>query len=351
MNPPCYVLCDANKQVGYGHFFRTKYLVNALEQSRNWHWLWCGNLTEDMQQQVTHHQAYRDVIEAANALQDKHAGVVVCDSYHLKAVHYATLSANHTVIVFDDFAPHTYKGVFCVINFCVAARSYHYQAQHQLLGPKYFITHPKLGAPAQGNTPQGNTPQGNDAQGLTPQVNTLLANKPSRQLRILIAMGGFDRFAVGRRLAEALVAKTNHSITNIHVTLLERDVATSSLYQVISFCDDMPSLYRQADVVISGGGLTKYESAFSHIPNVVIAQTDAQFAESVLFAKLGLCINYALAKNLHEQSIIEFVEWFTTNDWHQEQRNIVNASLANFDPHSTINVAQQLLTWLEQNNE
>lgn len=332
MNPLCYVLCDANNEVGYGHFFRTKYLVNTLETYRDWQWLWCGNLTGYMQHQVTHHQPYKDVIEAVKALQDEPAGVVICDSYQLQAEDYAKLSTSHTVIAFDDFAPHPYADVFCIINFCVAAPSYNYQAQHQLLGPKHFVTHPRLGIAQQFKQQQSKQQQ-------------------PRSLRILIAIGGFDRFDIGRRLAEAFVSNRTNAQTGTHVTLLDRAVAPSSLYKVISFCDHMPELYQQADVVISGGGLTKYESAFLHIPNVVIAQTAAQFTESALFAELGLCINYGLAKNLHEQTIIEFVEWFMTNDWQQQQQDIAIASMANFDQDSTINVAQQLLTWLEQDNE
>jgi len=103
---------------------------------------------------------------------------------------------------------------------------------------------------------------------------------------VLIAIGGHDRLSVGPKIAETFLLDSKYTVTLIgHYSSVKSD---KNLLH-ITRSNDMASLYDKADLVVSGGGLIKYESAYCGIPNIVLAQTPEQFAETLEFEAAKLC--------------------------------------------------------------
>lgn len=158
-------------------------------------------------------------------------------------------------------------------------------------------------------------------------------------------MGGYDRQNIGLKIANSL----NKYIPELTITLLGRySESTQGKVNHITNTDDISRLYQKADLVISGGGLIKYESAFCGIPNIVVAQTEEQWQESQAFEKYRLCIPYDLAQHWHAD---KFNHWFEQLAFKEIKNSITNASQHIFDSQSTDNTAKRLVKLIGDVNE
>lgn len=347
---PLRVLCNANADVGYGHFFRCLFLVNEWQRLTSQSVNWYGDIDEHLHTHCARviKQDWESVISQVKCAPPS---IVLCDSYLLNEQHVNELAVYHKVIVINDFGDYAFGNAFAVINFTVAAKSYAYASEYRLLGPKYFLCHPSLDAVREQNI----------ARNTSFELTT--AN-------ILIAMGGYDRHQIGGQLAEHL----GKAFPAASITLLGKydDALVYSLpknVESIARTDRMDALFQRANLVISGGGLIKYESAYCGVVNVVLAQTMDQMQESQQFKALNLCDVYGMARNLlgkfestkeaeneREISITgqknqdnagvsfdDFVTWLTGIDLGNQQVMLRQASAAIFSTESSYRTAKRLL--------
>ncbi|WP_395344871.1 hypothetical protein PN836_008975 [Ningiella sp. W23] len=361
---PIYVLCNANRTVGYGHFFRCLHLARELKRlSPGLIVSWFGNIDETLLSRLPQVHKFvncHNVDDATQTLLNQKSAWVLTDSYHITDAHLDTLSTIHQLICIDDFANLAFGQADALINFTVSASDYAYQAKHQFLGPQYFINDPSL---------------------IKVRQEKLLRAYHCK--RVLIAMGGFDRFAIGHKIALALY----QHLPEVDVVLLSRDpnkldetlrqylnkdvnadqqsiqsrLADNPRFLHVGHTDNMAELYASCDLVISGGGLIKYESAYCAIPNISVAQTPEQLRESETFSRLNLCISFNLAQQWHNNWHIEDTE-DQINDWNQAAfirklasmtllddkakryiDTLKRASAEQFATHATCNLAKALL--------
>ncbi len=325
--PTLAIVCNGNARTGYGHFYRCLHIARSLKRQFGIALSWIGDLDDTLVSLLQcNEEQYLyavDIDKACEIATQSAASAVVCDSYAISSLHIEQLSSRHPVCAIDDFCNIDFQKATCVLNFTVSADSYQYHAKQVLAGPGYFLCDSRLDKVRAQNISR-----------LSATVNSMPDN-----IRILIAIGGHDRKNIGVTLASHLAQADGR----FHITLLGPYEAID--YQnilLIPRTQNMASLYSKADLVISGGGLIKYESAYCGIPNMVFAQTLEQYEESKAFASRELCVIGGMASETNGFSL-------TTQDLAaladraiKGKQALIRASVMTFRDNSTDHAATAL---------
>ena len=264
------VICEANSNVGFGHFFRCLHLVDSLRKEYGINAYWVGNivpsLVEFLRQRNQQHIFTSHFDKAIIKARSLEARAVLCDSYQLSESHIQQLRHKFRVCIVDDFGKSAFADADTVINFTVSAPRYRYGAKQQLLGPRFFLC--------------------DDALNQVRERRLNQTDEKCDKTNVLIAIGGHDRLSVGPYIADIFLSNNKYAVTLLGPY---SSVKSSRKLQHFNRSNDMSSFYNKADLVVSGGGLIKYESAYCGIPNIVVAQTPEQFSETIEFEAFNLC--------------------------------------------------------------
>ena len=119
--------------------------------------------------------------------------------------------------------------------------------------------------------------------------------------RVLVAMGGVDTVNSTCQVANVFLRIAGD--LSVHV-IVGRDYAhqkdLSLLVRRFSEASvatqrlDLADEFAWADLCVSGGGLTKYESAYMGVPTAVLSQNIEQAEETVQFAGKGLAVDLGM---------------------------------------------------------
>lgn len=156
------------------------------------------------------------------------------------------------------------------------------------------------------------------------------AVKTKREIRkdahnILVTMGGSDPLRFTVKVARALKG-LRIALLNLRIMLGPgypdsiRQEANKALddfrgnYQLLRGSDSMAELMLWADLAITGGGLTKYETAFTGTPSIIISQVSHQAELAAEFEKEGTALNLGLGTRVNEGKIAEAVANLLRND-------------------------------------
>ena len=104
----------------------------------------------------------------------------------------------------------------------------------------------------------------------------------------------------------------------------------------------MEKYLEKTDVVITGGGLTKYECAYSCIPNASLTQTVEQDEEVQTFANAGLTYYLGMAVNLDlkkDKVVKKLKEFISLN----VRRSLFENGKNKFTTESTQTLVQAIL--------
>lgn len=140
--------------------------------------------------------------------------------------------------------------------------------------------------------------------------------------RILVTLGGSDRVNVTLRVAEALKKLGKASLDlRIVIGVCDTKIAQSrkhelentlknfgGKYQLIMRNDEMAKLMLWSDLAITGGGLTKYETAVTGTPSVIISQSDREATMTEEFEANGTTLHLGLINEIAEKDIIEAIK-------------------------------------------
>ena len=136
---------------------------------------------------------------------------------------------------------------------------------------------------------------------------------------ILVTMGGSDPFKITIKVANAL-SRMNKPFLNLKVVLgpafdsqAKKEVKAilekfKGCYKIIENCNNMAKLMLWSDLAIINGGLTKYETAITGTPTLVISHSEAEEGIMKDFQKGGSTVHLGYAKNIKESAICECVE-------------------------------------------
>ncbi len=136
---------------------------------------------------------------------------------------------------------------------------------------------------------------------------------------ILVTMGGSDPFRITIKAVKALSC-ISKPFLNLKVVLgavfdsqAKKEVKAilekfKGNYKVIENCKNMAELMLWSDLAIINGGLTKYETAITGTPTLVISHSEAEERIMKDFQKGGSTVHLGYAKNIKESAICEGVE-------------------------------------------
>jgi len=135
--------------------------------------------------------------------------------------------------------------------------------------------------------------------------------------RVLVTLGGSDLLNIAPKVIRALiqVSKTHHMELVVIYGMLERNNDISFLlnafngkYSTCASSDNMAELMLWCDLAITAGGLTKYETAITGTPSIIISQVDHQYELTELFLREGTALHLGLGSEVSEEKIRETVE-------------------------------------------
>ena len=143
---------------------------------------------------------------------------------------------------------------------------------------------------------------------------------------ILVTMGGSDLLGLTLKVAGALTKLGRTANLNLRIVLgidytdsKKREVTEileefAGTHELIQGNDDMARLMLWSDLAITGGGLTKYETAVTGTPSIIISQVAHQVDLAKEFEKEETALNLGLGTGLSEEDIAEAVARLLRDD-------------------------------------
>ena len=335
------LLCDANAASGVGHLSRCIALGEAVVDLGA-HAMIVGDV--DFRFRGFFDESGVDFVavnspwgeegleQRLDVLEDDGSTHVVIDSYAAGPADASEISRSRLTAVIDDFA--RWNGYPChvVINFTVGAAQLDYPSGPALrLGPSWFLARRPL-------------------RHLRAEPESI---RPDRDIRrVLVALGGssldqsLDLVAdlIGRIVSDveirvvSSVKPEDQSLSTTHPK------APGSQVTHVDMESTLASQFQWADLVVSGGGLTKYESAYLGRPTVVLSVTEEQRMETVQFASLGLALDGGTLNDVMKGDVepLTLSLQRVVND-HDIRRLMVESGRNLFPSDPTIATARELL--------
>jgi spore coat polysaccharide biosynthesis predicted glycosyltransferase SpsG len=268
---------DCNATSGYGHFSRCLNLArNVCLVAPGEEVLFLGDLDAFACRLLDYYAIpWRESAPVGRDARDL-AGVagrfdrVVVDSYLADRAYLGTLAkARWRTVLVSDFNPAVISGVDAVIDFTIEAETLAYGARRAYLGPRFYLNKPEF---------------------VEIRERNLKASK--REVRdVLLLIGGFQGNAAP---VNVLLRGLDRACRNASIRLVRPPGVDPTRLAALERNDlelmeptpFVERLYAEADLVVSGGGLVKYESIYCAISNLSFSRTPKQREDS---AKLEAC--------------------------------------------------------------
>lgn len=288
--------CDATPEIGFGHLVRCMALAEAFRMYGTQS-TFAGHFDEAGRSQLVAGEfEWIDLPAPVNSPDGERAfarlqppDFLVADSYRVDEAYLEDLKeAGHSVVLLDDF--HSLQSYPCrvVLNFTVEAPTYDYpRGPTHLLGPEFFLPRRKL---------------------VELRAQSIAKDRSGMARNLFLAIGGSDPKGIAGRLIGIL--HETHSDCCLRalapdtpeVTRLINDFASGS--QIIARQENLSAEFCWADLVVSGGGLIKYESAYMGVPVAAISQNAGQAGESKAFAGVGLVFDLGFVDDVEDKDLM-----------------------------------------------
>lgn len=129
--------------------------------------------------------------------------------------------------------------------------------------------------------------------------------------KMLVTLGGSDPDNTTLKIIRAvknsrlgLQVKIVAGGANPHIKSLEKEISKSQDLQILKNVSDMPKLMAWADIVITGGGSTCWETCFMGLPNIITYCADNQKPIASSLEATGAAINLGHNINLTEKKLV-----------------------------------------------
>jgi len=306
---------DASTEIGTGHLMRCLALAQAWKDAGNKATFITNCQSEGLLQRLRDEEFSLHVLAHSHPdpsdwdytkdiLASYPNAWVVLDGYHFDEVYQQGVKeAGHPLLVIDDMGhlKHYYADV--VLNQNLSAEKLHYSTEpytRLLLGTRYVPLRREFLA----------------WRGWKREI-------PEVAQRVLVTLGGSDLENHTLKVVQALQkvdvtgveAIVAIGASNPHADELEVAASQSRIpIRLIRNAQNMPELMAWADVAITGGGLTKYETAVTGTPSIIISQDSYQADLSTKFAKEGSAVYLGSANEINGNGIVEAVEELLRDD-------------------------------------
>ncbi len=294
MNKRFLFRCDADQKNGFGHFSRCLNLARGIKTKYPSADLsFFGNFNEFATNLLKNYQI--DQILIPPRLNNDHKyqlGIAkeydyfVLDSYLIEQDYIDCFSnQSFKFVKIDDFNDLNLEEVDLTVNFCFQAHKFSYLSKKVCLGVSYFPVREELKS--------------------IRIKNEKYLNETIE--KIVIFIGGADHYNVG----EKVIISLDEMFSNIKINLITSkpsnnhfETLHSNDISCLPVIPEIETYLADADMVVTGGGLTKYECAYCGIPNASLTQTSDVYAEAQSFAEAGLTYDLGMAVDFEKQKII-----------------------------------------------
>lgn len=281
--------CNATKETGLGHLSRCLNLAREIAlMSGSQSIRFFGNYDVFAYSKIKYYAF--DVLPKMRI--DNKCSTVICDGYSFLKNDLLDLHLQgHKLCIIDDFQQYNFDFVDLIINFRFNAELFYKTQRQHCLGINYFSFSPDLKAIREEKASIHNTKKA---------IST-----------VLVFIGGSDKFNVGAKVIAALdLIFTNKTFILLDKTEPRINLKNNDL-QVIGFTENIAQLFRSADIIVNGGGLTKYEAGFCFVPNCAISQTSEQHLDTLELTKHNLTYDLGLAEQANvEHLVCELQQFF-----------------------------------------
>ena len=322
------IRCDEDVKNGFGHFSRCLSLARGirkkLPQSKI---VFLGNYDDIPAKLIKKYQMeYVNVpgslIEELRYAED--FDYFILDKYFITQEYIDRYcEAPIKFIKIDDFNDFKLDKIDLVVNFCYRATSYAYTSKKSCLGIRYFPAREELREIRLANTNQFKDQMEN----------------------IAIFMGAADQYGAGLKITtmlDQILKDSRISLITNQNTRRPQATMNNNQIQLLPVTIDVEQYLKDVDAFITGGGLTKYDCAYSCIANASLSQNPDQDAEVLSFAKAGLTYYLGTAESLetNKDQVMKELKKFCSKDVRKE---IVKCSREKFSIDSTENLVKAVL--------
>ena len=313
-------VCDGDRMAGLGHTSRCVALAEAWNE-RGVAPVFVGPVEA----------AARLVTEAGFAVDpaalDAELLAVVVDSYRMPDAELEAMAGRHRLVCIDDFATRATYPCVAVVNVTMHADELDYPARVPLVlrGPRHLLVRRSL---------------------RSFRARAAAAPAGERVDEAVVAIGGVDHHDLGARVVAALARVADTPSVRVLVpsgspspALLDA-VRSHGRASVVTGVFSLAEMLAGTGVIISGGGLTKYEAAYAGVATAAIGQTPEQDRDTERFAALGLGLDLGPAAAAGDVALSDAIDRFVTDRAYR--RALVETSIGYFPPDPTAAVASAL---------
>ncbi|HBC87164.1 MAG TPA: UDP-2,4-diacetamido-2,4,6-trideoxy-beta-L-altropyranose hydrolase [Lentisphaeria bacterium] len=149
---------------------------------------------------------------------------------------------------------------------------------------------------------------------------------PEKASKLLVTLGGSDPDNTTLKIIRGIKAsklglevKIVAGGANPHLKSLEKEIKKSPNLQILKNVSNMPELMAWADIVITSGGSTCWETCFMGLPNIIIYCADNQKPIALSLDEAGAAINLGQNSELVEKKFISTLKSLA-NDFEARSR-------------------------------
>jgi len=321
------IRCDADTENGFGHFSRCLNLARGIKNKQpESKIVFLGNFDKIPADFI---KKYQMECEGRPSMAKEfefaqNFDYFILDSYSITQEYIDKYRHMPIKFVkFDDFSGFQLDDVDLVINMCFRSTDHIYSSQKSCLGVRYFPAREELR-----------------------EIRLKNINQFKEHIEhIVIFLGAADKNDAGAQVTKML----DKILRNTRISLISNKTMghlASSVngnrvqYLPISF--DIEKYLKDADAVITGGGVTMYDCAYSCIANAALNQNKHQEEDTLPFSKAGLTYYLGMAQSLedNEDMVIQNFRKFCSP---QVRKSIVQCAREKFFINSTQNLVDAVL--------
>lgn len=318
MKPGCLFRCDCDGVSGYGHFSRSLSLARAvLGAAPATRVAFAGSYDGFALDALWRHGIARVALEApgfdaagaaATARAGEGFGTLVVDTYLAGQGYMDALGGRACKLaVIDDMHALDLARADLVICFRAGAEGRSYGARKEALGLRYLVVKPEL----------------------RPIREKNLAARPGPLREVLVAFTGQDGEAASLAALVNAVAAALPQAAVRYITKDGKPLRGTGEAIAEPTRQDIESLYGRAHLIVTGGGLVKYESAYCAIPSASLSRTALQLEDSRVLAARGLTLDLGAMADFRAETVREALAVFASDPGAQAaQRRAFGAQLA-----------------------